>query len=65
MIVMKSEKSKIFQCSLYDNNIQQYLPTDLSNTKSLFNFYNISGQNYCNVIRKFSNFIFYMLKKTK
>ena len=54
-----------FQCSMYDDIRQQYLPKDLCNSKSLFDFYNILGQSDCNVIRKISNFIFYMLKKRK
>ena len=32
-------------------------------SKSLFDLYNILGQRFCNVIRKISNYIFYMLKK--
>ena len=39
------------------------LPKDLCNSKSLFDFYNILGQSDCNVIRKISKSIFYMLKK--
>ena len=47
---------------MYDDIRQQYLPKDLCYSKSLFDFYNILGQSDCNVIRKISNFILYMLK---
>ena len=44
-------------------NQTQYMPTDLYNTISLFDFYNVLGQSDCNVIRNISNFILSMLKK--
>ena len=51
-----------FQCGLYveSDTIQ---PTDLYNTISLFDFYNVLGQSECKVIRNISNFIFSMFKK--
>ena len=48
---------------MYDDIRQHYIPNDLCNSKSPFDFYNTLGQHDCNVIRKISNFIFYMLKK--
>ena len=60
---IEDELHAFFQCRMYDDIRQQYLPKDLCNSKSLFNSYNILGHSDCNVIRKISNFIFYMLKK--
>ena len=59
---IEDEFHAFFQCSMYDDIRQQYLPKDLCNSKSLFDFYNILERRDCIVIRKISNFIFNMLK---
>ena len=48
-IILKMSSMHFFRLILY--------------SKSLFDLYNILGQGDCNIIRKISNYIFYMLKK--
>ena len=61
---MEDEFHAFFQCSVYDDIKQQYLPAVLFNANSLLDLYNILGQGDCNVIRKILKvYIFYVEKK--
>ena len=61
---MEDEFHAFFQCSVYDDIKQQYLPADLFNANSLLDLYNILGQGDCNVIRKnLKVYILYVEKK--
>ena len=60
---IEDEYHAFFKCSLYDDIRQRYLPSNLCNTKSLYEFYNILSHNDPNVIKHVSEFIFHMMKR--
>lgn len=60
---IEDEFHAFFECKLYDDIRQRFLPTHLYNNKSLFEFYRILTLNNSDMVKQIANYIFHILKR--